>query len=609
MAELYGPTIEDAKGRLDLDLAPGISIRADRQLLAQAIANLMDNAIKYGCAPGSNEGPSVTLRLAGEGDKAVITVADHGPGIPDEQREHAKERFVRLDQSRSQAGNGLGLSLVGGIMKLHGGRFELDDNHPGLVARLVFDRLEFERRVSLPRDGARVIPSPGGMIYHGGMRGPLDQRIGDIPPALDRPAVELALARLREVGGDDAGPAAHAIADLAEGDGPAGRLIDAVLGGSPFLADLIIRDPVFALTCLRRSPEEVTGGISRELADIALSGDDERTVKKRLRQARNQAALAIALADIAGAWDLMTVCGALTRFADAALGSGLEWLLREAGRAGRLTLDDANPGKESGYVVFAMGKQGAFELNYSSDIDLIVLYDPERAPLAASEEPATFFVRLTRRLVGLMQDVTEDGYVFRVDLRLRPDPRATQIAIAYEAAANYYEYMGQNWERAAMIKARPVAGDMALGEEFLARLVPYKWRKYLDFAAIADVQSLKRQIHAVKGHGTIAVRGHNVKLGRGGIREIEFFVQTQQLIAGGRNPSLRGRGTLAMLDALAAAQWIAAEAACELKEAYCLPAHGREPHPDDGRPADPRIAGRRGNLRRARPLLRLSIGR
>jgi len=142
VAELYGPTIEDAKGRLDLELQPGISIRADRQLLAQAIANLMDNAIKYGCARGSNEGPSVTLRLAGEGDKAIITVADHGPGIPPEQREHAKERFVRLDQSRSQAGNGLGLSLVGGIMKLHGGQFELDDNHPGLVARLVFDRLE-----------------------------------------------------------------------------------------------------------------------------------------------------------------------------------------------------------------------------------------------------------------------------------------------------------------------------------------------------------------------------------------------------------------------------------------------------------------------------------
>ena len=149
--------------------------------------------------------------------------------------------------------------------------------------------------------------------------------------------------------------------------------------------------------------------------------------------------------------------------------------------------------------------------------------------------------------------MTEDGYVFRVDLRLRPDPRATQIAISIEAAAIYYENMGQNWERAAMIKARPVAGDIALGEEFLARLRPYIWRKYLDFAAIADIQSLKRQIHAVKGHGAIAAQGHNIKLGRGGIREIEFFVQTQQLIAGGRNPALRGRRTLDMLDALAEA--------------------------------------------------------
>ena len=145
-------------------------------------------------------------------------------------------------------------------------------------------------------------------------------------------------------------------------------------------------------------------------------------------------------------------------------------------------------------------------------------------------------MRLTRRLVQLMQDVTEDGYVFRTDLRLRPDPRATQVAISIEAAALYYENQGQNWERAAMIKARAAAGDMALGAEFLDRLKPYIWRKYLDFAAIADVQSMKRQIHAVKGHGEIKVKGHNLKLGRGGIREIEFFVQTQQLIAGGPQP-------------------------------------------------------------------------
>ncbi|TMJ40167.1 MAG: hypothetical protein E6G87_02680, partial [Alphaproteobacteria bacterium] len=182
--------------------------------------------------------------------------------------------------------------------------------------------------------------------------------------------------------------------------------------------------------------------------------------------------------------------------------------------------------------------------------------DPQTAKLADGVDPSTFFVRLTKRLVVLLQDVTEDGYTFRVDLRLRPDPRATQVAISIEAAAIYYENMGQNWERAAMIKARPVAGDLALGREFLDRLIPYIWRKYLDFAAIADVQSLKRQIHAVKGHGTIAVRGHNIKLGRGGIREIEYLVKTQQLIAGGRNAKLRGRRTLDMLKVLEEAKWI-----------------------------------------------------
>ena len=230
-----------------------------------------------------------------------------------------------------------------------------------------------------------------------------------------------------------------------------------------------------------------------------------------------------------------------------------------------------------------MGKLGARELNYSSDIDLIVFFDPEASSIAPGTEPSTFFVRLTKRLVALLQEVTEDGYAYRVDLRLRPDPRATQIAISIEAAAIYYESMGQNWERAAMIKARPVAGDLALGREFMGRLEPYVWRRYLDFAAIADVQSLKRQIHAVKGHGEIAVHGHNIKLGRGGIREIEFFVQTQQLIAGGRNPALRGARTIDMLGALAESGWIASEVADELDERLSLPALDREPHPDGRR--------------------------
>jgi glutamate-ammonia-ligase adenylyltransferase len=217
-----------------------------------------------------------------------------------------------------------------------------------------------------------------------------------------------------------------------------------------------------------------------------------------------------------------------------------------------------------------MGKMGADELNYSSDVDLIVFYDPANVTLAGGAEPALLFVRLTRRLVKLLQERTVDGYVYRTDLRLRPDPASTQIAISTAAALIYYESTGQNWERAALIKAAPCAGDIEAGEALLRDLSPFIWRKYLDFAAVADVHAMKRQIHAYRGHDEIAVEGHNIKLGRGGIREIEFFAQTQQLIAGGRHPELRLRGTLETLKGLAEGGWIGEDARDELGAAYCF---------------------------------------
>ncbi|MBI2719368.1 MAG: bifunctional [glutamine synthetase] adenylyltransferase/[glutamine synthetase]-adenylyl-L-tyrosine phosphorylase [Rhizobiales bacterium] len=346
------------------------------------------------------------------------------------------------------------------------------------------------------------------------------------------------------------------------------QLADVIVTGSPFLRHLMQREPQFAAHAFTTAPGTLFETVLAEAAAAAMARDQVELMRA-LRIAKARAALVVAVADIGGAWEVETVIAALTRFADTCLTAAVDWLLREAARAGKATLlDETAPSRGCGYTVLAMGKHGAFELNYSSDIDLIVLYERDRNVLAADVEPAVYFVRLTKRLVGLLQDITADGYVFRVDLRLRPDPRATQVAISLEAAAIYYENMGQNWERAAMIKARPAAGDLALGAEFLDRLRPYIWRRHLDFAAIADVQSLKRQIHAVKGHGEIAIFGHNLKLGRGGIREIEFFVQTQQLIAGGRNAALRGRGTLAMLDALAGADWISSAAAAELKDAY-----------------------------------------
>jgi glutamate-ammonia-ligase adenylyltransferase len=282
-----------------------------------------------------------------------------------------------------------------------------------------------------------------------------------------------------------------------------------------------------------------------------------------------EAALLIALADIGGAWEIMRVTHALTEVADTAVGAAADYLLAGAARAGWLAPKDlARPSDGAGYIVLAMGKMGAHELNYSSDIDLIVLYDPAAAALPPGAEPGALYIRITRDLIRLLQQRTPDGYVFRVDVRLRPDPASTQIAISLPAALDYYESRGQTWERAAMIKARPCAGDRVAGEAALHALAPFIWRKHLDFAAVADVHAMKSQVHAFRGHGAIAVEGHNVKLGRGGIREIEFFAQTQQLIAGGRHPALRGRETLATLATLAERSFIDAEAQQSLDAAY-----------------------------------------
>ena len=234
-----------------------------------------------------------------------------------------------------------------------------------------------------------------------------------------------------------------------------------------------------------------------------------------------------------------------------------------------------------------MGKMGAGELNYSSDIDLIVFFDPAATSLAPDIEPAPFFVRVTQALARLLQQRSGDGYVFRVDLRLRPDPASTQVAMSTEAALHYYEREGRTWERAAMIKARPCAGDAKAGEALVAELAPFVWRKHLDFAALADVHDMKRQMQTYRGQSEIAVEGHNVKVGRGGIREIEFFAQTQQLIAGGRHPELRVRPTLQALNVLAISNWITFAGARRTHRGLRVPAAGRTPPADDRRRADP----------------------
>jgi [glutamine synthetase] adenylyltransferase / [glutamine synthetase]-adenylyl-L-tyrosine phosphorylase len=347
------------------------------------------------------------------------------------------------------------------------------------------------------------------------------------------------------------------------------RVLDGIAETSPYLWDMIRTDPARLARLLTSDPDDQFSALLDAAKRTAAMARTPAAVMRALRHMKAEAALLVALADIGGVWAVPRVTHALTGLAETALGVAVHYLLRDAVKRGRLeACDKSHPEPDSGYIVLAMGKMGGHELNFSSDIDLMVFFDAAAAKLSDRIEPHEFYVRLTRDLVKLLQERTPDGYVFRVDLRLRPDPSSSQVAISTDAALNYYESRGQNWERAALIKARPVASDLAAGERLIRDLSPFIWRKYLDYATIADVHAMKQQIHAYRGHGEIAVEGHNIKLGRGGIREIEFFAQTQQLIAGGRHPELRGRETVETLAALAAGGWIDAAACDTLTEAY-----------------------------------------
>jgi [glutamine synthetase] adenylyltransferase / [glutamine synthetase]-adenylyl-L-tyrosine phosphorylase len=346
-------------------------------------------------------------------------------------------------------------------------------------------------------------------------------------------------------------------------------LLESIFGNSPFLARTALREREFLPFLLEKGPRAVLDEIIAA-ANAASASPDVNSVMAMLRRARRQAALAIAFADIGEIWNVDQVTRALSEFADACVGGALRFLLRQVALdVGMAEADDpAALEAETGLVILAMGKYGAFELNYSSDIDLIVFYDSERFPFRKKGDPRGAAVDLVKGLVKLLSETTVDGYVFRTDLRLRPDAGATQVAISTEAAEAYYEAMGQNWERAAMIKARACAGDAQAGAAFLKAIEPFIWRRNLDYAAIEDIHSIKRQIHAHSGHGTIAIAGHNIKLGRGGIREIEFFAQTQQLILGGRNPELRAPGTLAAIEALRGRGLVSDAAASDLTKSY-----------------------------------------
>ncbi|MFD2237067.1 bifunctional [glutamine synthetase] adenylyltransferase/[glutamine synthetase]-adenylyl-L-tyrosine phosphorylase [Aureimonas populi] len=348
----------------------------------------------------------------------------------------------------------------------------------------------------------------------------------------------------------------------------------AILDLSPFLGGAMLRWPQWLERLFDVDAGERIRAIVRALDALPGEETGEGRMMTLLREAKAEAALLIALRDLFGAADGQRTTADLSDLAEGAVRAALRFCLLDLDRRGQLDLPDkARPETGCGLFVLGMGKLGGRELNYSSDIDLILLFDPQVPAVLDKGESVETFSRLARRLVRLIGERSRDGYVFRTDLRLRPDPSAMPLAIPLPTALVYYESAGRDWERAAMIKARVIAGDRQAGEEFTRAMASFVWRRYLDFAALRDIQSMKDRIDRHRGFSAIAVAGHNVKLGRGGIREVEFFAQTQQLIAGGRAPELRLRRTQETLFALAEGGWIDRSAAEELTEAYWFLRH------------------------------------
>jgi glutamate-ammonia-ligase adenylyltransferase len=389
------------------------------------------------------------------------------------------------------------------------------------------------------------------------------------PRIADADRARVGVARWREIAAHSDDPEA-AVATLRLADQPLVRaVLERVFANSPFLGNCLLTEAAFFRTVLEHGPNQ---SLTTLLADFRqeLSREDDRIrLMRGLRVGKRRAALLAGLADIFATWSLEQVTNALSEFAEAALSVTLAHLLRKAAAAGVIQLaDESQPENQAGLFVLGMGKLGARELNYSSDIDLIVFYDRDRVRAADDEALHGRFVRIVRDLVQMFEERTADGYVFRTDLRLRPDPGVTPLAMSVVVAETYYASVGQNWERAAMLKARPVAGDREAGRQFLNRIRPFIWRRHLDFAAIQDIHSIKRQIITHRGGAKVAIKGHNIKLGRGGIREIEFITQTLQLIWGGREPALRVAPTCQALDRLADAGKLDRAVADDLIAAY-----------------------------------------
>lgn len=349
-------------------------------------------------------------------------------------------------------------------------------------------------------------------------------------------------------------------------------------GSSPFLTNLIFKEPGFFIRLFSeneleqsRSRADFLGALRRELPE----GADMAALMKALRCFKRFEILRIAARDLNGLASLEEVTRELSDLASATLQVALETcqklLVLEHGIP--LTADGR---RQAVMTVIGMGKFGGRELNFSSDIDIIYFYETDQGETAGIDDGRggrkgvislhAFFNKLAEQTTKAMNQITEDGFVFRVDVGLRPEGKSGDMAVSVRSAEIYYESWGQSWERTAMLKARPVAGSKDLGEQLLQTLSPFIYRRILDYTLIEDMKLMKQKIDASLTRNREGES--NLKLGRGGIREIEFFIQALQLVYAGKTPRLRERNSLLALELLREARLITDEDCLHLSEAY-----------------------------------------
>ena len=431
---------------------------------------------------------------------------------------------------------------------------------PGISCRVLFPGLPGSVKLSAQSRRARILDS---------------QEPGILASAAGRDQ----FGKMREHRSEAAAAGIAALRDLARREGrdrlletledeTGHRFFSLMFGNSPYLTRLLLRDTGFAEALTEQSAHALASGTLDELsaADPAMHRD---LLMRLLRRQKSRIAILVAASDCFGIRDVMECAAMLSETADRAVRLAAEHLLLDRVRRGEIRQPDGTPdARRWGYFLLAAGRHGARELGYAADLSLIALYDPEAVRYTGTRSPADCFVRVTRDLVRILQARTRDGYVFRTDLRLRPDAPASPLAVERGFALEYYRRSGRTWERGALINARPVAGDVTAAHGFLGELRPFIWEKGLDFASVEDIRSMSRQIRRFRRRGAPRATGLDLELSPGGIREIEFFVLMHQLAYGGRSRSLRGSGVLPMLDTIRGEHLILPREATDLRDAY-----------------------------------------